>query len=303
MSLPAGAARVPMVFASSVCFGRRGLAELLDAAAAAGVRGVELGAGVLCAEPPLPVLERAVREHGLALRIHNYFPPPAEPFVLNLASDDEIVARRSMALCREALTLCAEFGIPYYSVHAGFCVRCRPKDLGRGLAALPRIDPGRARENFVRRTRELARMAGDLGMMLAIENNVAASMNLVDGQNHLLLGASGREMVELLEDVGGSDVGALVDVGHLHVSARAMGFDFDEALALLAGRALAAHVSANDGLQDQHRPLARGDMFCAAAARLPAHVERILEVRDLGAGELKEQLGLLFSGCLSESGG
>ena len=101
---------------------------------------MEFGAGATADESVASVLGRCMEESGLAVRVHNYFPPPSTGFVLNLASDDEVVARASMNLCREALSLCGELGIPYYSVHAGFCVHCTPADLGRGLAELPRIE-------------------------------------------------------------------------------------------------------------------------------------------------------------------
>jgi len=42
--------------------------------------------------------------------IHNYFPPPSKPFVLNLASLDDKLYKQSIDLCINAIKLSKNLG-------------------------------------------------------------------------------------------------------------------------------------------------------------------------------------------------
>ena len=284
------------VFASTVCFAAPTLEALMDQAAAAGVSCLELSAGMSCptALPELQAaLVRQVEASGMRLRLHNYFPPPAEPFVLNLASNDAAVLEASLALCRRALHLCAALGIPYYSVHAGFCVHAAPQDLGRPLHALPRIPAAQARDIFVQSVQGLAREAAALGLELALENNVVEASNFLPGEP-LLLGGDPQELLLLLEAIAAPNVRLLLDLGHLHVSARTMGFAMETAVGLLAPHVRVVHVSQNDGLADRHLPLPPdGGWFRRLAHLLPAEVDLVLEAWRVPLQEIRPQLDLM----------
>ena len=99
----------------------------LDKFVQAGIYAVELSGG----SHELGV-ERYLIESdlGVALKIHNYFPPPAEPFVINLASTDSSVFAKSIDHVRKALRLCSKLCINEYSVHAGFLLDPIPASLG-----------------------------------------------------------------------------------------------------------------------------------------------------------------------------
>ena len=53
-------------------------------------------------------------------QIHNYFPPPQEPFVFNLASEDELIFTKSFHHAHTAIDLAEKLGSKFYSFHAGF---------------------------------------------------------------------------------------------------------------------------------------------------------------------------------------
>ncbi|GAB7081855.1 TIM barrel protein [Megalodesulfovibrio paquesii] len=290
------------VFASNVCFAASTLDELVHQARQAGVSGLELSAGLACpvaGDGPAAVaglaatLARHVAESGFRFRIHNYFPPPANQFVLNLASNDPDVLKASLTLCRTALQLCAALEIPYYSVHAGFCVHASPADLGRPLRSLPRIPAAQAQEIFVQSVQILAREAAELGLELAVENNVVEDSNFLPG-DPLLLGGEPLELLMLLERIAAPNVGLLLDLGHLHVSARTLGFEVDSAVRLLAPHVRVVHVSHNDGLADRHLPLPPdGGLFRRLAPLLPGGVDLVLEAWRVPFQDLRPQLDLL----------
>src|SRR5689334_5084396 len=106
-----------MIAASTACLrGTEPIESRLDRLRGAGIRDIELGAGVTV-DRGVDVLER---QSDLRLLVHNYFPPPAQSFVLNLSSPDEDVRGQSVALVESALDLSARLKAPFYSVHGGF---------------------------------------------------------------------------------------------------------------------------------------------------------------------------------------
>jgi len=67
-----------------------------------------------------------------------------------------------------------------------------------------------------------------------------------------------RNPEEIAEFVEGLGIGLLLDVGHFHVSACQMGFDFASGVKAVAKVARELHLHDNDGRADQHLPLGRG---------------------------------------------
>lgn len=245
------------VYASTAGVARHfsSLRELLAGLTVAGVEAIELG----WAPPPgglrLPDELTALPAHWL---VHNYFPTPAEPFVLNLASQDAVNLRRSRDFAGAAIRLSAQLGAPFYSVHCGFLAEFEPGRLGRQLNYAKICDYERGYETFLQSLRLLLGTARDAGIRLLVEPNVVAPFNLVEGRNRLLMLAEPPEFTRLLADLPDPRLGILLDLGHLKVSATTLGFtpaDFIDTVAPAVG---AFHLHDNDGTADQHRPVAPG---------------------------------------------
>ncbi|MFN6038013.1 MAG: GNAT family N-acetyltransferase, partial [Bacteroidota bacterium] len=64
---------------------------------------------------------------------HNYFPAPAVPFVLNLASNNEEIRKKSIEHCINGIRLSYKSGAKFFSAHAGFCIDPSPEELGNPL--------------------------------------------------------------------------------------------------------------------------------------------------------------------------
>lgn len=219
----------------------------------AGFRHVELSGG----SEPYPELENeleALAEAGIGLQLHNYFPPPPEPFVLNLASLDTRVREQSITHCLRALDLSHRLGARRYGVHAGFLFDVPPSELGGALGDRPLVDKDAALEAFVSALATLSAAAGDV--RLYVENNVLSARNRQTwpGANPLLLcrAADWRELRPLLQPLG---IGLLLDLAHLRVSATSLGLDFRAEAEELLAATDCLHLSDNDGLRDNNGPL------------------------------------------------
>ena len=191
--------------------------------------------------------------------VHNYFPPPVEPFVLNLAASDSEIHQKSVKLCREAINLCEKLEVPFYSVHAGFAFNLTPDDLGnpkaqRRLRKELYISREDASRQFLKTIGELAGYAKSKNVGLLVENNVSASENLDDNGESPLLLSRVDEICWFFNELNDPWVRLLLDVGHAKVSARTFGEAPETFLGRLSSHIEALHLSDNDGLRDTNRP-------------------------------------------------
>jgi sugar phosphate isomerase/epimerase len=205
--------------------------------------------------------ETAVRR----LLVHNYFPPPTEPFLLNLASQDKGNLRRSLDHCRTAIDLSSELGSGIYAAHGGFGADLGPALLGNpeAQAALPEdrfVPYERIYATLLESVRTLCAYGHKQGVRFLIENNVLSPLNGERG-HRLIPMAHPRELLRLAEEVGDPNFGLLIDVGHANVSASALQFDRDEFIAMLAPHIAAFHLSDNDGVLDQNLPFKKDAWF------------------------------------------
>ncbi|MEK7218324.1 MAG: sugar phosphate isomerase/epimerase family protein [Patescibacteria group bacterium] len=246
------------IYASTACLGgAQPLTDRLRLYRELGMEAVELGDKV--------TIEGACTSQLLGpgpYLLHNYFPPPPEPFVLNLASVDARIRERSMALVRRALSLSAALGAPLYSVHAGFVT---DPTLAFIFPKPDRPDAGQeALRRFVESIRGLLPFAERAGVRLLVENNVCERHNM----GTLLLQTT-DEFQEFFGMIASPFLGILVDTGHLNVSAATYGFNRMEFIAVLAPYIGAFHLHDNDGSADQHRPVEEGS-WITGVLRTPA---------------------------------
>jgi sugar phosphate isomerase/epimerase len=226
--------------------------EHIGAFRGVGLQAIELG---WVARPETRDLEAylAGADWGRFL-IHNYFPQPEQPFVLNLASQDPSLLGKSRSLSKRALHLSALLSAPYYSVHAGFRAEFSAQSLGKRLEHRRVASYECASRTFRESIVALAETARSVGVQLLIEPNVVEVRNLVGGQNELLLLAEAEEIASFMEGLACPEVGILLDTGHLNVSSSTLGFSREDYVEQLQRWIRGFHVHDNDGTMDQHRP-------------------------------------------------
>lgn len=256
-----------------------------------GIFGVEFGSS--SSVPPgdlKPIGEPAISVPKLL--IHNYFPQPETPFILNLAADSPGIRALSLNHCMRAIDLCVELKVPFYSFHAGFSFEASPEQLGGGLLNAPRFSPEKAHKYFIESLRTLCDYSGNKGVQLLIENNVVTRANLVNGLNTLLLGADSGGLLQMLAEVNSPVLGLLVDMGHLKVTAKSLGFDREEFLARLSANIKAFHLSDNDGVTDEHLEFDENAWFLPHLPRFPGAV-MILETRKTKIAKIRGMLAIV----------
>jgi sugar phosphate isomerase/epimerase len=255
------------LFVSTACVARHfsSLGEQLKAFAAAGLQNIEFGH---C--PPLAgwSIESGLATYRGRALLHNYFPPPSKPFVLNLASQDSAVLEQSITLAEDALRISGELGAPYYSVHSGFLAELSAEQLGGRLDHGNPVDYAAGYATFCASIRQLLAAAKRAGVTLLVEPNVVAPFNLREGRNPFLMLAEPEEFRRLFRDLPDPALGVLLDTGHLQVTAKTLGFAIEDFVEAVGDRIGGFHLHDNDGTADQHRPVTLGSwalaLICSA---------------------------------------
>jgi sugar phosphate isomerase/epimerase len=263
------------LYVSTNCFRDRSPEGILSAAREGGWTHVELSA-VRATTTEASALARRLHAEGVRVLLHNYFPPPREPFVLNLASRDLDVRRRSRRHCEEALVLSAELDAPFFAAHAGFVADLPPSLLGDPAAQRRFCQEGKglgfakeASEIFAESVKGLIDFGRRHGVQFLVENHVAGEDLGADAARSLLLMLDAEEVGALARQVGADDFGLLLDVGHLRCTSRVVGFSEDEFCRAVSPWVRAFHLSDNDGRRDSHQPFGEGAWFLDVVASLP----------------------------------
>lgn len=260
-------------------------AELLSA----GVDSIELSGGAY-SETLLTDLQALAPD--VRFQIHNYFPPPEDPFVLNLGSLDTLVGERSVAHVEQALRWCAALGADRYSFHAGFLLDPKVDELGKRIPSRTLFDRDECIQVFVDRVSKLAQIADRLGICLMIENNVLSARNAHEFSGNPLLMCDPDECQKIMGMLPGS-VKQLIDVAHLKVSANSLKYDASDMFAVCHDRIAAYHLSDNDGLEDSNQPFGDDAWFWP---HLKSDVDYCsVEVYGRTPGELFDQVNLVRS--------
>lgn len=240
-------------FVSVSCWGGRGLGACLAQLGQLGVREVELSVGAPAEAGSAAALESLRADGWRFLAHHQVSVHPGQ--------------RPRLDLCRgldgpwfEALfDLCDRLGIGVYTMHTG---KVRPGE-----------DPAEAEGHFWRRLDELRRMAARWGVRLGLETMFPSPPGR---PRHLFDDAAGLE--RLLRRIEGSELGLVADAAHLKIGLRrgAWGRDLVQA-AWTHPSVVELHLSENDGLRDQHRPIREESWFWplleAADPALPVVLE------------------------------
>ncbi|MBI4287991.1 MAG: sugar phosphate isomerase/epimerase [Chloroflexi bacterium] len=261
--------------------------RVLDGYRSASFRYIELGASHEYSADIVGCLEK----QPARFLVHHYFPPPPNAFVLNLASASPEILYRSLQQIDRSLDLCRKLGSPLLSVHAGFTADPSPGLTFVGHEPQPYE---KAFDIFVDSIKRIDASAREYGVRLAIENNVLAKYNMVNGTNPYLLLCRAEEFEEFFRRVPSDNVGILLDLGHLQVSSHNLGFNKDGFIDKLEDKVFALHIHDNNGEKDEHLGLRPGSWVCRVLkTRSFAALPWILESANLTIAEIRQNLELL----------
>ncbi|MEO1814740.1 MAG: sugar phosphate isomerase/epimerase [Acetobacterium sp.] len=290
---------IEKIFISTGSFGKIDVDELLRTTLNNGLTNIELSSGAFYHEKMKKDLLQAKNSETHRFLVHNYFPVPEKPFVLNLASENKDILSLSRKHCQAAMQLTAELGVEFYSVHAGFCFHAQPEDLGKNQRKLERFPKAIGYNIFLESLYMLSKIGKEYGLKIAVENNVVTMDNRNsdnNNENDLYLCATGEDLQSLMADLDDQSIKLLIDLGHLSVTANSMGFDPIGFIEMVAADVIAFHISDNDGLNDRNLPVTETSWFWPSLKQFSNNAYFILEAYNLTTETIKQQCQLIGAG-------
>jgi len=223
------------------------------------LRNVELGVWEKWDKSCLDLLKR----NNFNLVIHHYFPPPKKPFIINLASQNKEILKKSIHQIKKSIDFCCNLNIGLFSFHAGFRI-----DPNINLKFDFKKDNILNYESSYKVFKELIKIiteyAEQKNVKIAIENNVITKDNLINGGNTIFLMVEAWEFERLFKEVPSKNLGALLDLGHLKVSSNSLNFDKYKFIEKLKNKVFEIHLHENNGIIDQHLGLKKNS-WCLKA--------------------------------------
>jgi sugar phosphate isomerase/epimerase len=222
-----------------------------------GITGFELSGGRFTEE-----IEKKLHSLSLLnnLAIHNYFPPHEIAFVFNLASLNAEIAARSVSHAKLAIDYAALTRSRVYSFHAGYLIDPRVSELGEKIDKRLINPRDKSIELFISRVNNLSAYAASKNIRLMIENNVLSQKNYLEFSDCPLMMVELAETAEIMEKTD-NNVGLLIDVAHLKVSAKTLSFSAKEYLQEFKCVSSGYHFSDNNGLEDENNPVTEDSWF------------------------------------------
>lgn len=230
------------------------LENIIETYAKNGIYNIELSGGVDYKENIIDILVKLKEKYGLNYIIHNYFPPPEEDFILNIASEDEKNRNRSIKFIKDTIDLGEKIDALHYTFHAGYAKKLILADEKYFKPTKGEIDWKQTYKYFYESIDILKNYAKNK-IKLGIENLFPYN----EKENYSIM-CTLEEIEEfLLKYKNEENIGLLIDLGHLNVAGNYMNFNPQSVLKYLItnykDQIFEFHISENDGREDSHGPI------------------------------------------------
>tara|TARA_B110000438_G_scaffold252757_1_gene257979 strand:+ start:488 stop:1339 length:852 start_codon:yes stop_codon:yes gene_type:complete len=187
-------------------------------------------------------------EYDLNYVLHNYFPPPKDHFVLNLASLDDKVFNQTLEHYKRAIELSELLNAERYGLHAGFLIDPHVAELGKKISKDNLYDRQKCIERFCFGYNKLLDFSDKV--KIYIENNVFSYKNSLNFPSNPFLVTDYNTYLELNKFI---NFPILLDMAHLKVSCNTLGLDFVNETKKIIPLSDYIHISDNDGKSDSNQ--------------------------------------------------
>lgn len=225
--------------------------------------------------------------------IHNYFPAPKIPFVLNLASRNKLILKKSIDHCKKNILLSSKLNLPFYAAHAGFCIDPDIHSLGKKILIKDKINRKINLEIFIESLYQILDFADNEGVDFYFENNVLSNENYKsNNQRNIFLCTDFHDISIIFSELKSKNLGILLDTGHLKVSAKTLNLDLKNQTTNILKYTKAVHHSENNAISDQNLPFDKNYWFIPYLKKLES-IHHVIEVKNISFKIITKQIDIL----------
>lgn len=246
-----------MIYVSTGGYSKKKPSEIYKYLKKNGIFQIEFSGGKFDLE-----IKKLFKKKNPSIQFHNYFPPNQRPFVFNLSSANKEILNKSLSMAKKNIINSKKIGAKYFSLHAGFRIDPNLEELGEKIYKKRILKKTIAEKNFYKSIKQLVSYAKKYGIILLIENNVISKKNLKSFGENPFLFTRPEEIKDFFLKFGKSNnLGLLLDVAHLKVSSKTLGFDMYKAHKEIAKFTKGYHLSDNNGIKDSNQPFSENSWF------------------------------------------
>lgn len=223
--------------------------------------------------------------------IHNYFPPMKDNnIVINLASNDNDIRNLSIKHALYCIEFASQVDAKIYTVHPGFLSEPKIKkvNIKRNYDynfSKIKISKNAGFKNMLNSLEILIKKAQDLGVILAIESEGSFT-----SKNVLLL-----ETINEFENLFATfpnEIKINLNLAHTRIASKIHNYSLVSFIEKFNNNIVAAELSDNSGLIDEHLPLKKNSFVFDYINKLP-NIPMILEFRDTNIRQIKKSIDLI----------
>lgn len=237
-----------MIYISSSCITNSNILKNVEFLANNKISNIELSGGSDFIPNCTSELLNLKKRYNLNFLVHNYFPPPKQHFILNLASLDDYIWKKTIQFMKNALDTAEILGSPVYGIHAGFYVNPNTDEIGKKFKKHEIFDKKKAIIRFAEGFNILQDYNNNR-LKLYIENNVLSLENYNSYNDNPFMLTTYEEFEELKKIINFS---LLFDVGHYKVTANSLQKEFYTTTYKWAKECEYIHISDNNGKKDMN---------------------------------------------------
>ena len=241
-----------MIYISSSCVKEKYICKSIERLVDLGFRNIELSGGTNLYPEMVDDLKKLKDEFNLNYLLHNYFPPPQDHFVANIASLDQEIYQRTLDHYLQAIDLSKILKAGKFGIHAGYLIDFQPSEAGSVINNRTLANRQDALNRMIEGLSTLQEAAGN-EVTLYLENNVLSSKNSLEYGNKLPFLLCNLD--DFYELSALTKFNLLFDLAHFKVSQKSQGKFFEEDYFALMSASNYIHLSGNDGFTDQNKSI------------------------------------------------
>ena len=194
------------------------------------------------------------------IRTHNYFLYPKKNFVINLASEDKRIVKKSINLIKKNILFAKKIKSQYVSFHAGFRFDIKPNKLGKSIDKEKLVTEKVALKNFKKNLKNLIIFSKKNKIKILIENNVLSKKNYNNFKSNPFLLCSPNQIKSFFKNKI-PNVFFLMDVAHYKVTCKTLSINLIRSYKKILKFIDAYHLSDNNGYADTNSKISQRSWF------------------------------------------
>lgn len=233
------------------------------------------------------------KKYNLNYLVHNYFPIPKKSFVVNIASLDKNIRKKSILHVKKCIRFTKSINSKLYTFHPGFVEdpissNKNSKNYDFVWSKLKKNNYQKVFKQMMISLKEISLYAKQKSVKVAIETEGSFK------KKDLLVMQRPKEFIKLFKHFKPEDLGINLNIGHLNLASKAFGFSKLNFVKLLRDYIVAIEISHNNGFEDQHLPIKKNQWYLKIIKnRNLKDALKILEFRNATIKEIKRSIKIL----------